>query len=134
MKTFTDAFMFDELSRLERRIMAVLFRLHEATALTVAEELDGPDTYDTVRVTLRGLERRGKVRHRREGNRHVYIPTQSRARASRKAAVDLLRTFFADSPSQAILALLDAADRDLTQEELDAIEGRIEQARRERSS
>ena len=122
--------MLDELSRRERQIMAALYRMGEGSAQEVVSELGEADALDSIRVTLGILERKGHVTHRSDGPRHVYRPSVAPQRAAKKAAGDLVRTFFQESPGRAVLALLDATDRKLTAEELDAIAARIEEARR----
>jgi predicted transcriptional regulator len=62
------------LSRRERLIMDVLYRLGRATANEVRDSLPGNPAYSTVRAQLRVLEGKGHVRHEEEGLRYVYIP------------------------------------------------------------
>lgn len=116
------------LGRREREIMDVLFRRGEATVLEVVDALDEPDAYDSVRVTLRNLEKKGYLTHRQEGQHYVYRPTIRRETARRSAMSHLVRTFFDDSPSSAILAFLDMSGSRLTEADLEAIAARIEAA------
>jgi BlaI family penicillinase repressor len=110
------------LSRREREIMKVLYRHGEATVREVADRLaDGPG-YNTIRVTLGILERKGRITHREDGRRYVYRPVVDPERASRGAVRDVLKTFFAKRPSEAILAMLDEASTQLSADELDEIE------------
>jgi BlaI family transcriptional regulator, penicillinase repressor len=118
------------LSRRERQIMDVLYRLGEATAADIVARLPDAPAYNSVRVTLGILERKGYVGHRQEGPRYVYAPTIPADRAGRSAARHLLRTFFDGSPSRAILALLDSGSSRLSRMELDEIAAMIERARR----
>ena len=55
--------------------MDILYRLGEAGAAEVVEHLPDRPAYNSVRVTLGILERKGMVRHRQDGNRYVYAPT-----------------------------------------------------------
>ena len=64
----------NRLSRRERQIMDILFRLGRAPASVVREELPGDPSSSTVRTQLRILERKGHVRHEEEGLRYVYRP------------------------------------------------------------
>ena len=71
------------LSRRERQIMRVLYRRGEATVREVCDAItDGPG-YNSVRVTLSILERKGKITHREEGRRYVHRPLVEREVASR---------------------------------------------------
>lgn len=110
-----------ELSRRERQIMDVLYRLDEATVGEVAKELPDRPDYNAIRVTLGILEKKGVVTHRDEGNRYVYRPKVSREVAGRNAATHVMKTFFAGSPARAVLSLLDSTSASLTREELDDI-------------
>jgi BlaI family penicillinase repressor len=123
--------MLDELSRAERQIMTVLYRLGEATAADVARQLRDKPGYHTVRVTLANLERKGAVRHRREGQRYVFAPVVDHGRATKTEVKQLVRTFFQGSSSRAILALLDMSGEKLSATELAEIEASIEAKRRE---
>ena len=83
-----------ELSRRERQIMDILFRLGRATASEVMSELPGNSSYSTVRTQLRVLEAKGHVRHEEEGLRYVYLPAVRRQAARKSAVRHLVETFF----------------------------------------
>lgn len=121
------------LSRLERSIVDALYRLSEGAVADVLKVMPGEPSYDSVRVTLGILEKKGYVTHRREGPRYVYRPTVSAERARRQAAGHLTRTFFGGKPSRTILALLDMSAEQITREELDEIASRIDRAARKSS-
>jgi predicted transcriptional regulator len=72
--------------------------------------------YNTVLTTLRILERKGYVRHTKEGRAFVYHPVVERGEASRKAVRNLLKRFFQDSPELLILNVLE--DEQLEESEL----------------
>jgi predicted transcriptional regulator len=97
----------DTLSRRERQIVDALYTLGEGGAREIADAIREPDAYDTVRVTLAVLEKKGLLRYRVEGRRHVYAPMQPRHEATKSAWRRMLRTFFGGSPGKALLALLD---------------------------
>ena len=121
------------LSRREREIMEVVYRHGEATASDVAAALPDKPSYDTIRVTLGILEKKGHVKHRRDGRRYVYTPTVPAERASRAAVRSLLRTFYRGKPSAAILTMLDESSVKLSKQELDEIAGWIDRERRKGS-
>ena len=122
--------MTDQLSKRERQIMEVVFRLGEATATEVARLMPKDAGYDSVRVTLRNLEKKGEVTHRRDGRRHVYRPMTPRLKATTKAVRSLVRTFFSGSPSKAILTMLDLSSDRLSPDELREIERWIARGRK----
>jgi predicted transcriptional regulator len=119
------------LSRRERQIMDILYRLGRATAAEVLAELPGEPHSSTVRTQLRVLEEKGHVRHEEEGLRYVYMPAVPRHAARKSALKHLVQTFFEGSTEKAVAALLGADMSRLSQDELDRIAALIEKARKE---
>ncbi|MCA9078333.1 MAG: BlaI/MecI/CopY family transcriptional regulator [Planctomycetaceae bacterium] len=118
-----------DLGARERQIMDVIFELEEASVSDVLEKLADPPSYSSVRTMIRLLESKGFLRHRREGTKYVYRPTQSRASASKSALRHLLQTFFGGSAPDAVAAILDSEQ--LSPDELARIEKLIEDAQQE---
>lgn len=112
---------YSTLSRREREIMDVVYRLGEANVSEVVGLIDGDPGYDSVRITLGILTKKGHLQHRREDRRYIYSPTVPHGQASRSAFLSLLRTFFGGSPKKAILAMLDMSSSKLTQKDVDEI-------------
>lgn len=110
--------------------MDVLFRLGEASVSDVVSEMPDDPSYNTVRVTLGILETKGYVRHRQDGQRYLYSPSQSLEQVKRSATRHLLHTFYDGSPSRAILSLLGMSARSLSESDLDEIAGWIDEAKR----
>lgn len=110
--------------------MDVVYRLGEANAGEVARALEDQPAYNSVRVTLGILEKKGYLIHRQDGPRYVYRPTIATDKARRSAMRHVLQTFFRGSPTAAILSLLDGSAR-LSQRELDEIAHAIAQARKQ---
>jgi BlaI family penicillinase repressor len=119
------------LSRRERQIMDVLHAKQSATAAEVRAAMPDPPGYSAVRALLRILEEKGYARHREEGARYVYLPRASKQSASRSALKRVVATFFQGSVSQAMAALLEKADTELSETELDQLEQIIRQAKKE---
>ncbi len=122
--------MSKELSRRERQIMDIIHRGAQVTAAEVQSRLPDPPSYSSVRTLLRVLEDKGHVRHKKDGQRYVYYPRESRERARRSAFRRVLRTFCGDSVEEAVAALLDMEEANLTQAELDRLAAMIEDARK----
>jgi predicted transcriptional regulator len=116
------------LSRREREIMDVVYRLGGATAADVAANIPDPPSYSAVRAMLSILVMKGHLRHETRGNRYVYLSTTPRDKAQRGALRDLMRTFFDGSPKEAVVALIDEAGRELSAEDLVEIRRLIEAA------
>jgi predicted transcriptional regulator len=123
--------LHDSLSRRERQIMEVVYRLGRATAADVHESLPDPPTYSTIRALLRVLEDKGHLRHEQDGPRYVFLPTLPRDKARRSALRQLVHTFFEGSTAQAVAALLGEPGARLTDEDLDRLSRLIDQARKE---
>ena len=118
-----------QLSRRERQIMDIAYRLGSATAAEILQQMSEPPSYSAVRALLRILVDKGHLKFEQEGPRYVYSPTVSRKKARAGALEHLVRTFFDGSAAQAVTALLDASHRTLSRTELDELAALIEAAR-----
>jgi len=119
------------LSRREREMMDVIFRMERATAGEVMEAMADPPSYSAVRATLRVLEQKGLLRHEDDGTRYVYRPTLNREKARQSALDHVLTTFFDGSVGNVVTALLQRSNGDISPDDLDRIAGLIDQARKE---
>jgi predicted transcriptional regulator len=119
-----------QLSRRERQIMDVLYRLQRATASEVQEQLPGEPNYSTVRAQLRVLEEKGHIVHEELGPRYVYAPTIPRDAARVSALRHLVDTFFEGSPEKVVAALLGGEVSKVSSEELNNVAQLIEKARK----
>src|ERR1044071_9695838 len=119
------------LTRRERQIMDVLYRLGKATVGEVIAELPGEPSNSTVRTQLRVLESKGHVRHEEQGLRYIYMPTVSRQSARKSALKHLVETFYDGSNSNLVAALLVGEARKITDHELERIIGLVKKARSE---
>lgn len=120
------------LSRRERQIMDILYRLGRATAGEVMRQLPGDPSYSTVRTQLRVLEHKGQVRHEEDGIRFVYTPAVARRAARRSALKHVVNTFFDGSAEKVVAALLGGEGARLSEEELQRVAELVEKARKER--
>ena len=121
----------DTLSRRERQIMDVLYRMGSATAAEVQDNIPEAPSYSAVRALLRILVDKGHIRHSYDGPRYVYSPIVSRPVAQKSALRQLVKTFFEGSTSNAVAALLDMSGKDLSDAELDRLAKIVEQAKQE---
>jgi predicted transcriptional regulator len=117
------------ISRRERQILDVLFRLGRATVTEVRDRLPDPPSYSAVRALLRILEQKGHVRHLQDGPRYVFMPTVRRDSAKRSALRHLVNTFFEGSSAAVLASLFEMSARDLTDDELTQLKGLIDAAR-----
>ena len=117
-------------SRRERQIMDVLYRLGRASVSDVLAALGGKPHYSTVRAQLRVLEEKGHVRHEEHGLRYVYFPVVPREVARRSALRHLVETFFDGSAERVVAALLGGDVARVSPEELERLARLIAKSRK----
>jgi predicted transcriptional regulator len=118
-----------QLSRRERQIMDVVYRLGKATVTDVLERLPDPPSYSAVRALMRILEEKGHLSHEQDGPRYVYLPTVPRDAAQASALSHMVRTFFGGSAEAAVAALLDLPEHGMSENELTRLSRLIDDAR-----
>jgi BlaI family penicillinase repressor len=123
--------MNDVLSRRERQIMDVLYRLGRASVSEVMKALSGDPAYSTVRAQLRVLEEKGHVRHEERGLRYVYLPRIPRHAIRQSALRHLVDTLFEGSSGKVMAALIGDERTRFSSDELDDLENLLEKARKE---
>jgi predicted transcriptional regulator len=116
------------LTRRESQIMEILHRRQRATIEEIREELPSPPSPSSVRKLLDIMIERRLINREYDGPRFVYYPAAKQHDAARSAVKQLVRTFFNDSPSSAIAALLDSSAT-LTDEEYKRLNALLKQAR-----
>ena len=122
-----------QLSRRERQIMDVVFRLGEASAADVHAAIPDAPTYTAMRGLLRILVEKGFLTQTRDGKRYLYRPSTSRQAAGALSLSHVVRTFFAGSAADAMAALLGTNNtRGVDDDELARLEEVVAQARRRR--
>jgi BlaI family transcriptional regulator, penicillinase repressor len=118
-------------SRREREIMAALYKLGRATAAQIQAEIADPPSYTAIRTLLTILEKKGHVRHDSDGTRYVYEPKVARGEMGQRAFRNLLKTFYDNSVSDAVAAMLSQQDAGISAEELDRLARLIAKAKEE---
>lgn len=120
------------LSRRERQIMEIVYRLGEATAAQIHDEIEDPPSYSAIRALLRILVDKQHLQHRVDGPRYIYAPVVSRNKARSAALAGVIDNFFEGSAARAAAALLGSAHgKKLTKAELDEISTLIDNARKQ---
>ena len=115
------------LARREREVMDILYRLGEAGAQEILDEMADPPTYSAVRALLTTMVEKNLIRHRKESRRYLYRPAVSEKSAKRSALKNLLATFFEGRPEKLVASLLDPGDQKLSREEIARIRELIDQ-------
>jgi len=104
--------------------MRVLWDRGEASVGEVVDMLTDPKpAYNTVLTLFRILERKGYVRHRKDGRAFVFLPTLDRQHARKNALKTLVNRFFDGSPRLLVLNLLE--DEQLSAETLEHLKKKI---------
>src|SRR5256712_1496303 len=122
------------LSRRERQIMDIVYRLGRATVGEVMEKLSGNPAYSTVRAQMRVLEEKGHLRHEEHGLRYVYTPKIPRHVVRHSALKHLVDTFFEGSAGKAVAALLGKEGFNISEQELERISELVDKAKKEDKS
>ncbi|MBK1791841.1 BlaI/MecI/CopY family transcriptional regulator [Persicirhabdus sediminis] len=117
-----------KLSRRERQIIDILYRLGEASAKQVMEEMDDAPSYSAVRALLTTLLNKQKVTHKKQGKQYIYKPAQEQKIARKSAVKNLLSTFFDGKADQLVAMLLDPKDQQLTEEEIEKIRKSLDES------
>ena len=89
--------------------MEVLWNKGPATVHQVMESLPESTAlaYNSVLTTIRILEKKGYVKHAKDGRAHVYQPLVPREDARRSEVRKLVSRFFGDSHEMLVLNLLE---------------------------
>ena len=119
----------EQLSRRERQIMDVIYRLGRATVVDVMEHIPDDLGNSTVRKQLNILEEKGYLRHKQQKNFNIFYPTIKAENARTSAMKHLLDTFFHGSVSQAFITLMDVSGDQLTEKDRELISQLIERSR-----
>jgi predicted transcriptional regulator len=96
------------LTEAELRIMQVLWEKGPATVQQVLEALPRkkPLAYNSVLTIVRILEKKGYVRHVKDGRAHIYTALLNQQDATRSEIRHLVSRFFQDSRELLVLNLL----------------------------
>jgi predicted transcriptional regulator len=114
----------------ERQVMEIVYRLQEATATQIQENLQDPPSNSAIRAMLSRLEEKGALCHREEGQRYLYKAVQAKKTAADSALKKLVGVFYNDSPASAATALLGMSKK-LSTQEIDQLQALIDKAKKE---
>jgi predicted transcriptional regulator len=117
------------LSRRERQVMDILHRRTGATVAEIMADLPDPPTYSAVRSVLRILGEKNLIKHREDGPRYIYYPATPTESAREDALAHVVKTYFGDSPEQAVTALLRMSDVEMSDAEVKRLRASIQRAR-----
>src|SRR5580700_8709837 len=118
----------ETLTQAELRIMDVLWLKGSGTVQSILDSLSQKPAlaYNSVLTTIRVLERKGYVKHSKDGRAHVYSPQVAREEASRSEIRHLVGRFFKNSHEQLVLNILE--DRGMKAAELNRLREMLERS------
>jgi BlaI family transcriptional regulator, penicillinase repressor len=94
------------LTKLELRVMQVIWKLGSSTVTAVQQALEPPLAYTTVQTMLNILERKGKLRRELQGRAYVYTARISESKAMGQGVRDLIDRMFGGSSEELVMSLL----------------------------
>ena len=118
----------ETLTQAELRIMNVLWLKGTGTVQAILESLSEKPAlaYNSVLTTIRVLERKGYVKHSKDGRAHVYSALVGRKEATRSEIRHLVGRFFKNSHEQLVLNVLE--DQGIEEEELNRLREMLERS------
>jgi predicted transcriptional regulator len=116
------------LTEAELRLMKILWTRGESTVGELVAALPKKNSlaYNSVLTTIRILEQKGYVQHRKEGRAFSYLAVIQETDASESEVRHILQRFFGNSRERLLLSLLGGVD--ITPEELARLKDAIERA------
>jgi len=117
------------LTEAELRLMDVLWQKGPVTVHGILEALPPRPAlaYNSVLTTIRILEKKGYVRHVKEGRAHVYMPLVKREEATRFEIKNLVGRFFQNSHELLLLNILE--DKSISADELTRLKQLLQEGR-----
>ena len=118
----------ETLTQAELRIMNVLWLKGSGTVQAILESLSERPAlaYNSVLTTIRVLERKGYVKHSKDGRAHVYAALVGRKEATRSEIRHLVGRFFKNSHEQLILNVLE--DQGIGAKEIERLREMLERS------
>ncbi|HSR52380.1 MAG TPA: BlaI/MecI/CopY family transcriptional regulator [Acidobacteriota bacterium] len=126
-----EAQILDQLGSRAKQTLEALYRLGQASAREILEEVEDLPSYSATRSVLRELHKKGLVQRTERGFKYVYSPTVPRKEVSRSVLRSVLDNFFDGSPEKTMEALMDLSRGRKQKLDLERLEELIEKARKE---
>ena len=120
----------DDLGKLQRQAMEIVWRLGEATVHQVRDSLRRrkKPAYTTILSVLQTLEQAGWLRHRKDGKSYVYVPTSNRREAGARSLRRFIDQVFHGDPLIVLQHLVE--ETELTESEVTKIRRILNQRRK----
>lgn len=96
----------DGLTKLELKIMQVIWKRGNSTVSEVQAEVEPPLAYTTVQTILNILERKGKLKRELDGRAFIYSAKLSQEKAIGQSLRDMIDRMFGGSSEELVMSLL----------------------------
>jgi len=117
------------LSRRERQILDILYRLDGGSVKDVQQALGDDSSESTVRTLLGILVTKEKLLRKESGMRYIYYPAVAKKKASKQALENVVSTFFDQSHVLAVRSLLEMNKDTISAEEVEQLEALLREAK-----
>ena len=123
----------ETLTEAELRVMNVLWEKGSGTVQQVLDSISQKPVlaYNSILTTIRILERKGYLKHIKDGRAHVYAPVVRQQEATRSEIRHLVSRFFKNSHEDLVLNILE--DQGIEPEELDRLRKMLDRNEQDRS-
>ena len=123
----------ETLTEAELRVMNVLWARGSGTVQQVLDSISQKPVlaYNSVLTTIRVLERKGYLKHIKDGRAHVFAPVVRQEEATRSEIRHLVSRFFKDSHEDLVLNILE--DQGIEPEELNRLRKMLDRSEQDRS-
>ena len=101
------------LTKLELKLMQVIWKQGASTVAAVQAAIQPPLAYTTVQTMLNILARKGKLRRQLSGRAYVYAATVSEEKALTQVVRDVVERMFSGSPEELVMSLLKSRQIDI---------------------
>ncbi len=96
----------DGLTKLELRIMQVIWKRGASTVSAVQTEMEPALAYTTVQTVMNILERKGKLKRELDGRAFVYAAKVTEEKAVGQSVRDMIDRMFGGSSEELVMSLL----------------------------
>jgi BlaI family transcriptional regulator, penicillinase repressor len=123
----------ETLTEAELRVMNVLWARGSGTVQQVLDSISQKPAlaYNSVLTTIRVLERKGYLKHIKDGRAHVFAPVVRQEEATRSEIRHLVSRFFKNSHEDLVLNILE--DQGIEPEELNRLRKMLDRSEQDRS-
>lgn len=133
-KSNTKKLSNEKLTRRERQVMDIIFKIGEGSVNDVRDKLLEPLSYSAARSVLTRLVDKGELKFTEQGPRYVYSSAIKMATARKSALQKLKDTFFGGSSLQTMTAFLGENAEELSAEELTTLADMVAEAKKKKEA